>query len=138
MATDRTGSCLCGAVRYTVRDATDAFGACHCSMCQRISGGVNMSFTVPAASLEIEGEAAIRTYRSSDWAARSFCGICGSNLWYRLTLPSETPQDFHVAFGSLDDKSGMRFADEICVDTRPAAYAFAGERPQKSTEEVLG
>jgi hypothetical protein len=136
--TDRTGRCLCGAVRFTVRDATDAFGACHCSMCQRFSGGVNLSFTVPAGSMEITGEDAIRTYRSSDWATRSFCGTCGANLWYRLTLPSETPHDFHVAFGSLDNKSGMRLVEEICVDTRPEAYAFAGTRRQKTTQEVIG
>jgi hypothetical protein len=136
--TERRGQCLCGAVRYTVRDATDSFGACHCSMCQRTSGGVNLTFTVPAGSMDIEGVAAVVTYRSSDWAARSFCGTCGSNLWYRLTLPSEAPHEYHVALGSLDDKSGMSFAEEICIDTRPDVYAFAGERRQKTTTEVIG
>ena len=136
--TDRTGGCLCGTVRYIVRDAPDTFGACHCTMCQRISGGVNLSFTVPADRIGIEGLEAVRSYRSSDWATRSFCGICGANLWYRGIDPAGAPQGYAVAFGSLDDKRGMRFADEICVETRPDAYAFAGNRPQKRSEEVLG
>jgi hypothetical protein len=136
--TDRTGGCLCGAVRYTVRDAPDTFGACHCTMCQRISGGVNLSFNVPADRIAISGGEAVRSYRSSAWAERSFCGTCGANLWYRGTDPADAPQDYSVAFGSLDDKSGMRLAVEICVETRPDAYAFAGERPQKRSEEVLG
>ena len=136
--TDRTGGCLCGAVRYTVRDAPTEFGACHCGMCQRFSGGINLSFTAPADHVGIAGEAAIRTYRSSDWAARSFCGTCGANLWYRLTVPSETPHDFHIAFGSLDDKAGMRLTSEICIDTKPDAYSFAGSTVKKTTAEVIG
>ena len=136
--TDRTGGCLCGAVRYTAHDAPDTFGACHCTMCQHISGGVNMAFTAKADRFEISGTEAVRAYRSSDWAERSFCGTCGSNLWYRLVTPSDTPHDYHVGFGTLDDKSGMLFGYEICVDTQPAAYAFAGERVRKTSAEVLG
>jgi hypothetical protein len=122
-------------VRYSIRDAPETFGACHCTMCQRISGGVNLSLAVSADRIEIEGQQAVRSYRSSARAARSFCGTCGANLWYRST---DTPQPaYHVAFGSLDDKTGMRFAVEICVETRPDAYAFAGDRPQKRSEQVL-
>jgi hypothetical protein len=132
---DRSGGCLCGAVRYALRDAPETFGACHCTMCQRISGGVNLSFAVPAGGITITGAEAVRSYRSSAEASRSFCGICGANLWYRGVGPDEA---YHVAFGSLDDKSGVRFAKEICVETRPAAYAFAGERPQLTSAEVLG
>lgn len=135
--TERSGRCLCGAVRYVLRDAPESFGACHCTMCQRVSGGVNLSFAVPADGIEIAGAEAVRTYRSSTWAERSFCGACGSNLWYRLVGPSERPHAWHVALGSLNDKSGLRFAEEICVETRPEAYAFAGMRPQRRSEEVL-
>ncbi len=136
--TDRTGGCLCGAVRYVVRDAPATFGACHCTMCQRVSGGVNMSFSVPAGQIEITGAGNVRSYQSSAEAARSFCGICGSNLWYRSTVPAEAPQGYSIGFGSLDDKSGMIFDHEICIETRPEAYSFAGDRVQKRSEEVLG
>lgn len=136
--TDRTGGCLCGAVRYSIVNAPDKFGACHCTMCQRISGGVNLSFAVPAGSMTIEGEEVVRTYRSSDWAQRSFCGTCGSNLWYRGLDPSGAPKDYHVAFGSLDDKSGMTLAGEICIDSKPEAYEFAGSHRRRTTAEALG
>ncbi len=138
MPEPRSGGCLCGAVRYVLRNAPDSFGACHCTMCQRISGGVNLSFAIPADEIEISGQGAVRSYQSSAEAARSFCGTCGANLWYRATTPAPRPHDYHVAFGSLDDKSGMRFTSEICIDTKPDAYAFAGERIRKTSEEVLG
>ena len=135
--TGRTGQCLCGAVRYTLRDAPESFGACHCTMCQRVSGGVNMAFSVPADGIEITGGEHVRTYRSSGWAERSFCGICGSNLWYRSTEPSAEPHGYSVGLGSLDDKSGMRLEREICVETKPDGYALAGDHPRLSSEEVL-
>lgn len=132
--TDRTGGCQCGAVRYTVRDAPEDFHACHCTICQRISGGVNLSFNVSAERVEITGLEAVRTFRSSDWAERSFCGICGANLWYRGTDPAEAPQGYSIGFGSMDDKAGMRFAREIHMETKPDAYAFAGDHIRKFGE----
>ncbi|WP_189678719.1 GFA family protein [Seohaeicola zhoushanensis] len=135
--TERSGGCLCGAVRFTLRDAPESFGACHCTICQRISGGVNLSFNVEAAQIEITGLDAVRSYRSSEWAERSFCGTCGANLWYRSVTPSDAPHGYSIAFGALDDKSGMVFAKEICVETKPAAYAFAGTHPRLTSEEAF-
>lgn len=135
-ALTRTGGCLCGAVRFTAGLTTPEFGACHCGMCQRVSGGVNLSFEVPAASMQIDCADKVVTYRSSEWAERAFCGICGSNLWYRGTDRADA--HYAVGLGTLDDKSGMVFASEICIDTKPDAYAFAGTHPRKTTAEVLG
>ena len=41
-AIDATGSCLCGAVRYSAKLKSGA-GACHCSMCRKWSAGPFMS-----------------------------------------------------------------------------------------------
>jgi hypothetical protein len=137
-AESRSGGCLCGAVRYRVQSATGDVGACHCSICQRISGGINLSFNVPPDAIRIDGAEHVVVYRSSERAERAFCGICGSNLWYRGTRASEAPHDFAVAFGSLDDMTGMVLAKEICIDTKPDAYALAGCHPRKTTAEVMG
>lgn len=135
--TERTGGCLCGAVRYTLRAVPETFGVCHCSICQRISGGVNMAFNVEAEDIEITGMEAVRSYRSSEWAERSFCGTCGANLWYRLVTPSDTPHGLSLGFGTLDDKTGMIFAKEICIESKPDAYALAGDHPRLTSAEVL-
>ena len=135
-ALTRTGGCLCGAVRYTAGLEKPEFAACHCKMCQRVTGGVNLSFEVPAAAMRIEGGDKVVIYRSSDWAERAFCGICGSNLWYR-GIKGDAPH-YAVGFGTLDDTSGMEMTSEICIDTKPDAYAFTGDRQRKTTAEVMG
>ena len=62
---ERTGGCLCGAVRYRVTAEPLHATHCHCSMCRRASGAAFLTFaTFPASALTwTEGEPAV--YRSS-------------------------------------------------------------------------
>ena len=70
----RSGSCLCGAVRFTVDGEPVHVGRCHCADCRKESGS---AFTVygqwPRDRFELEGDVA--TYDG-----RSFCPRCGSRL----------------------------------------------------------
>lgn len=136
MSVERTGQCLCGAVRVTVTAPPHEVNACHCSMCRRWTGSALVSLDVPEAQLRIEGIEAVKCYTSSDWAQRCFCGTCGSALWYRLTAPG-APTDYYMAAGLLDDLSGVALANEIYVDHRPAAFAFAGPANQITEAEFL-
>ena len=74
-----TGGCLCAAVRYTLADAPDHYDACHCSMCRKTSGGVGFGINVPDGGITWEGAENIGIYKSSEWAERAFCKICGSS-----------------------------------------------------------
>ena len=130
----RAGGCLCGAVRYRLRAAPERFGACHCTICQRISGGVNLSFNVAAEDIDVTGLEAVRTYRSSDWAERSFCGTCGANLWYRGLGEGA---GYSLGLGTLDDKSGMVLEREICIESKPDTYALAGDHPRLTSGEAF-
>src|SRR5436853_6958355 len=71
---ERTGSCLCGAVRYSVRGEPTHVGRCHCADCRKESGS---AFTVyaqwPRERFRLSGELA--TYDG-----RSFCARCGSRI----------------------------------------------------------
>jgi Glutathione-dependent formaldehyde-activating enzyme len=53
----RTGGCLCGAVRYTVRGEPVHVGRCHCADCRKESGS---AFTVyaqwPIEACEVTGD----------------------------------------------------------------------------------
>lgn len=138
MSGERTGGCLCGAVRYVA--ALDAehqhLHACHCTMCRRVSGGVAFSVMVPAAAMRVDGAAHVTSYASSDWAARSFCATCGSTLWYRMT-GADAPDDYYMAVGLLDDLSGLRLDHEIYIDRKPDAFAFAGPTHQQTEAQFL-
>lgn len=128
----REGGCLCGAVRYAAAKLDDHMHACHCTMCRRISGSATMSVNVPFAAMRITGGENVVAYASSAWATRSFCGRCGTGLWYRLT---EKDADYTLSAGTLDDLTGLRMTQEIYVETKPEGYAFAGDHPRLTGAE---
>ena len=112
----RSGSCLCGAVRFTVHGEPEHVGRCHCADCRKESGS---AFTVygqwPRDRLELDGDVA--TYDG-----RSFCPRCGSRL---LCLSDEHVE---IRLGSLDDAPfELKPGAEIWVKRRePWLHAVAG------------
>lgn len=133
----QTGSCMCGAVRFTVKTSVTETAACHCSMCRKWSGGVFMAVQLPADAVEIDGENLIRTFASSPWAERAFCGTCGSNLFYRVTAEGPMQGEMHMALGVLDDPSDISLSTELFIDMKPDAYDFAQKTHQMTEAEVM-
>jgi hypothetical protein len=89
------GSCHCGAVRFTAKSPHPyPFNLCYCSICRKTAGAGGFAINISAdhTTLEVEGEANVRTYRAKmkspggrsfteSVAERKFCGNCGSPLW---------------------------------------------------------
>lgn len=125
------GRCLCGAVRIRVRQPRTAIDICHCDMCRRWGGGAYGG--VSGDGFEVEGREHIRSYRSSEWAERAFCGVCGSNLWYHFL-----PGDHHSFLAGLFDLPGEFFiGQQIFVDEKPHWYDYAQPTPMKTGEEII-
>ncbi len=127
----RTGQCLCGAVRFTADDTKLQFGACHCRMCQRWSGGPFL--TTSAAGIRFAGERHLKRHKSSDRAERGFCGQCGSALFYRL-LESDS---YEMCVGAFDEVDDFVLTSEIFFDRKPDGYALAGEHPRLTEAETI-
>ena len=136
MSNERKGHCMCNAVRITVTDPSHALGACHCGMCRRWTGIAFVGFGVAERNLTVEGSENVTAFRSSDWAERCFCKVCGSTLWYHLTIPDQELTHY-VAAGLLDDLSGMTLEHELFIDKKPDAFAFAGERKRTTEADFL-
>jgi hypothetical protein len=132
-----TGRCLCGAVRYTLAERPEGYGACHCGMCRRWTGGIELGVMVMPGGMEWSGEENIRLYASSDWAERGFCGACGSSLFWRLKAPGPMQGMMSLSAGSLDSLEGLELTTEVYIDYKPAGYAFAGERTRLTEAEVM-
>lgn len=132
-----TGSCMCGAVRFTISVPVTETAACHCSMCRKWSGGVFMALQLPADVVKIEGEDAIKVFTSSAWAERAFCGTCGSNLFYRVTAEGPMQGEIHLAMGVLDDPTGVALSTELFIDLKPAGYGFAQDTHQMTEADVM-
>ncbi len=95
-----TGGCLCGAVRFQITAKPLAAHYCHCTMCQKVSGGpFTVNVTVPIEGFSFtKGKPA--TYESSPGNLRLFCGACGSSLGARA---AEDPKLIAIVLGCLDD-----------------------------------
>jgi hypothetical protein len=123
------GSCLCGAISYEVTGPFDEMHHCHCSRCRKAHGAAFSTFARTAASrLHVrQGGAAIRHYRSSPQVERSFCGICGSNLFFRFDV---LPDVVWVAVGTIDGDPGMRPQAHIFAEFPAPWHAILDELPQ--------
>lgn len=118
----RTGSCLCGAVKYEVHGPLRNVIACHCAQCRKQTG-TYMSATAAADSdLKIVESRGLKWYRSSDKAKRGFCSECGSVLFWK----GEGRDYTAITAGSLDGPSGLRLEGHIFCDDAGDYYEIAG------------
>lgn len=110
----RTGGCVCGAVRFSCRLSHAGMHACHCGQCQKWTGGGPL-INVSVEALEIDDERSIGEYHASTWGSRCFCKTCGSTLYWKMQdKPTKS-----LAVGLLDDQSGLTMEREIFADHRP-------------------
>jgi hypothetical protein len=140
-----SGSCLCGAVRFTATLPSLGCAHCHCTMCQRNHGAAFVTwFAVPPSALKVEsGADEIVRYASSTHGSRSFCGTCGSSLFCtndqhpeRVDIPlaamsgpiDRAPQ-VHVHYGSHAPWAEIS-------DTLPRLGGETGLEPIKDEEKA--
>src|SRR5215212_5588710 len=129
----KSGGCLCGAVRFTaVPGKQHEFGVCHCSMCRKWAAGP--FFAVECGEdVKVADTAKLGTYKSSEWAERSFCKRCGTVLFYRLVA-----MNYHVVSAeAFDDRAGLTFAAQIFIDEKPPYYDFANKTHNMTGAEVF-
>ena len=77
------GGCQCGAVRYIVKGEPQHTAFCHCEGCRKSAGAPMMGWAAFAEADFAVTQGVPVTYNSSGAAMRSFCGRCGTGLFYR-------------------------------------------------------
>ena len=126
------GSCLCGAVGFSAENAAKNLGACHCGMCRKWGGGPAMM--VPCAdAVSFSGDENIGVFASSEWAERGFCTSCGSHLFYRVRETHE----HYIPAGLFDDQDQFSFAEQVCIEQKPAFYAFANDTKTMTQDQLF-
>jgi len=113
MATLR-GSCQCGGVRFELPDEFLSMSFCHCATCKKISGGVGTaSGGVTTESIRLlAGDDLVRTYQPDEGSAKTFCSVCGSNLFGSGWPHSEVTS---VRLSAIDTPFGGRPEGHIYV-----------------------
>ena len=95
------GSCLCGAVAFTVGGALDEVDLCHCSQCRRANGAAfNVAVIVDAAQVSFGNRETIREFSGSPGKHRAFCGTCGTPVYSRR---DDLPGKMRLRGGTIVD-----------------------------------
>ena len=133
------GACLCGAIAFDLHESSGSFappewsatgrpamGICHCTRCQRWSGGSGLPFVVAApANLKVtQGHVLIARYREDGRGTiRNFCSQCGSSLY------QDAGATYYVGAGVLP---GLRLEPKFHINVAHKAPwdEIAGDAPQ--------
>ncbi len=126
------GHCLCGKTSISAGQISLHAGACHCSQCRRWGGGPFMA-TDCGTDVTLAGNEFIGLFRSSDWAERGFCTVCGSHLFYRLI----DTQQYFVPVGIFGDGEDLVLDHQVFIDEKPAYYDFANPTRNLTGAEVF-
>jgi hypothetical protein len=129
MEEERKGGCACGAVRYRLESAPFDAGWCHCHTCRRVSGAPAAAFaSVPVDDFAfVKGADKVRTFESSSFGRRRFCGDCGTPLVVQVDHQPET-LDFTLA--TLDDPDPVAPEFHIFYASRIAWFETADSLPR--------
>jgi hypothetical protein len=86
---------------------------CHCTTCKKLSGGVGTANgRVRSESIRVlRGADLLRTYQPDEGSAKTFCTVCGSNL-------------FGGGWPESEESSVRLSAIDSPFDARPAAHRF--------------
>ncbi|MEI9987088.1 MAG: GFA family protein [Aliidongia sp.] len=98
-----TGSCLCGAVRYSAARLGDP-GWCHCRQCQRASGAPAVVWA-DCTKPEFTVKGPVARIKSSNHTHRLFCLYCGSTLFM---VEDATDGLVNIAVATLDEPARIR------------------------------
>jgi hypothetical protein len=121
-----TGSCLCGAVRFTVDDELNPPDACHCTMCRKQSGHYWASTDIRRDALTIEGEDHLTWHHSSEKVRRGFCSTCGAFLFWDPIGRGRIA----IAMGAFDKPTGTHLHIHIFTADKGDYYDIADGLPQ--------
>jgi hypothetical protein len=123
------GHCLCGQVTYTCETEPKFTALCHCTDCQRQTGGsASLVVGVDDGDLHIEGDS-LRVFvtvgdEHKTNTNRSFCSNCGSPICGRIDA---MPGLAFLKAGTLNDRSWLNPTVEVWTrSAQPWMTAIAG------------
>lgn len=110
---ERTGGCLCGAVRYRAAGAPKRVSLCHCETCRKHTGAPFGAFVAyDGDRVAVAGET--RHVRAPE-IFRHSCPACGSPVFLRRPGGEETI----LYMGSLDAPEDLAPTYELWTARRP-------------------
>jgi hypothetical protein len=103
-----TGGCGCGGVRFELTAPPKSAGYCHCTRCQRRTGGASSAQArIDGSTLRVlQGDELLKAWRHPEGGFQKiFCSECGSQLFSRNP---DDPRQMSVRLGAFDGDPGIR------------------------------
>lgn len=123
----KTGSCLCGAVKFEVNGKLRPTIACHCTQCRKQTGSYMSATSCADKELVLTRQDGLKWFRSSPEAQRGFCKECGSVLFWKQDGSDTTS----ISAGAIDGASGAPLEGHIFCESAGDYYEIAGGEYRK-------
>ena len=121
-----TGGCLCGQVRYEARGPAVNVRACHCRICQKVTGASFYARAVfPREAVSRTGETRRVAVPDRPW--RLACAACGSPMFVQ---PRGDAPFIAISLASLDDPDALAPDMHIWTSSKLAWLRLADGLPQ--------
>lgn len=123
------GSCLCGSVKFHIKEPFKVVHNCHCQRCRKARAAAHATngFTSIDGVEFIQGEEHLVQYKvpQAEFFTQVFCDTCGSKM------PRLDPGRgiAVIPLGSLDDDPQARPVDHIYVDFKAKWYEISDDLP---------
>ncbi len=127
------GSCLCGAVRFSVALPPKWVAHCHCTQCQRAHGAAFVTW-VGAAETQWhldDAQHALAWFASSTDAQRGFCSRCGSSLFFRS---ARWPGEVHIARANFSTPLSDLPRAHAFYETHVNWFTVRDDLPKKASD----
>ena len=123
----RKGSCLCGAVAFTIDANLKDPLSCHCKQCRQQSGHYFAAAHAPKDTVKFKRDDGLAWYRASDIASRGYCEVCGSTLFWR----ADAGDNIAIAMGAFDGPTGLLLGRHVWVSAKGDYYDIPDRLPRQ-------
>ncbi|WP_313902324.1 GFA family protein [Methylobacterium sp. E-005] len=121
------GRCHCNSIQLEMPDQVAASSVCYCDDCRKQSGAPMVAWAmVPEATVSITGKPTV--YNSSEGGRRSFCGSCGTGLFFSNALLAQMGM-MQVRIAALDDPNAIPPQMQVQTAERVKWMESADELP---------
>ena len=127
--TSRSGSCLCGSVRFAVDGDLPPLQVCHCVQCRKAQGAA-FAAVMPLTTSQLRflsGRDVLREFESSAGNLRAFCSRCGSPVYSRR---DDLPDVLRLRVGLLDGPLHVKVAAHAYVASKADWFEISDDAPQ--------
>lgn len=127
------GACLCNQIRFTAKFSHREVVACHCTSCQRRSGGMAMYLEADEKPLLLGEEP--KAWASSEHGLRTFCPECGCPIYFYLPATEQYFVSYPLLHLPEEESRRLILAAEIHTENQPAFWRLTGQYARFSGAE---